>query len=112
MEFRLQKEGIKVVKLNGGMTVAARDHVLTAFKVQAAAAVVAIVVQLLLVVVVFCQQTPHPPGIRVWLSNGGMTVAARDHVLTAFKVLIMISSRSSSSRSRRSSSSSTKLYEY
>ena len=85
MEFRLQKEGIKVVKLNGGMTVAARDHVLTAFKVQAAAAVVAIVVQLLLVVVVFCQQPP-PPGIRLWLSNGGTTAAARDHVPTAFKV--------------------------
>jgi DNA repair protein RAD16 len=33
MEFRMQKAGIKVVKLNGGMTVAARDAVLTSFKV-------------------------------------------------------------------------------
>jgi DNA repair protein RAD16 len=38
MEFRLQKAGIKVVKLNGGMTVAARDGVLSSFKVAERAA--------------------------------------------------------------------------
>lgn len=38
MEFRMQKAGIKVVKLNGGMTVAARDAVLSSFKVAGKAA--------------------------------------------------------------------------